>query len=60
MKVFVLLKLRTVGDHWNNEQVEVLEGIFETREAAENEAERALYRDNKNTGVIIEEYEVKQ
>ena len=62
MKVYVLLSIKAVGDHWRNEkvEVEVLEAIFATREAAENEAERALRSDNKNTGVIIKEYEVKQ
>lgn len=56
MKVFALLSIRTVGDHWNNEQVEVLEGIFATREAAENVVKDLF----KKTKTVIEEYEVKQ
>ena len=56
MKVYVLLKLRTVGDHFNNETVEELEAIFETREAAENAVKEAF----KKTKTIIRECEVKQ
>ena len=56
MKVYVLLKLRTVGDHFNNETVEELEAIFETREAAENAVKEAF----KKTKTIIRECEVKK
>ena len=56
MKVYVLLKLRTVGDHFNNETVEELEAIFETREAAENVVKEAF----KKTKTIIRECEVEQ
>lgn len=56
MKVYALLSIRTVGDYWNNEQVEVLEEIFETREAAENVVKESF----KKTKTVIMEYEVKQ
>ena len=55
MKVYVLLKLRAVGDYFNNETVEELEAIFETREAAEN-----AMQEFKNTKTIIMECEVKK
>ena len=53
MKVYVLLKLRTVGDHFNIETVEEFEAIFETREAAEN-----AMQEFKKTKTIIRECEV--
>ena len=56
MKVYVLLKLRTVGDHFINETVEEFEAIFETREAAENVVKESF----KKTKTIIRECEVKK
>lgn len=56
MKVYVLLRVETVGDHWINEKVEVLEAIFATREAAESKVKESF----KKTRTIIEEWEVKQ
>lgn len=55
MKVYVLLKLRVVGDYFRTETVEEFEAIFETREAAENYAQAF-----KKTKTIIMECEVEK
>lgn len=56
MKVYVLLKLRDVGDYFQPETVEELEAIFETREAAENVVKESF----KKTKTIIMECEVEK
>ncbi len=56
MKVYVLLRVETVGDHWINEKVEVLEAIFATREAAE----KVVMESFKKSKTLIMEYEVKK
>ena len=55
MKVYVLLKLRSVGEYFHNDTVEEFEAIFETREAAEN-----AMQEFKNTKTIIMECEVQK
>ena len=55
MKVYVLLKLRDVGEYFHNDTVEEFEAVFETREAAEN-----AMQEFKKTKTIIMECEVKK